>query len=207
MINLSDIIFTKRCPFCERVIKLSENECAACREQFPQSKIRMVKGCKCINVFPYTEEYRHAVLRYKFSGQRYLARSLALYMKEAVRENLPDVQIDCVTFVPVFKDKKFKFNHSERLAKYLAKYLSLPCRELLIKTVKTAKQHELSYEMRKSNIKNAFAPTADLSGKCVLIVDDIITTGNTLSECIRVLRLSGAEKIFAVTLCRVAKNG
>lgn len=203
MINLADIIFTRRCPFCDSVIKLTESECSGCRKQFPKSGIRMVRGCKCTYAFPYDGVYRNAVLRYKFRGHRYLARTLAIYIKSAIAENFSDIKFDYITYVPVFKDKKFKFNHSKRLALHLSKYLSVPCRELLIKTIKTAKQHNISYEMRKSNVKNAFAPTADLSGKSVLIVDDIITTGNTLSECLRILHLSGAKNIFAATLCCV----
>lgn len=203
MINLSDILFTKRCPFCQKVIELSKNECNECAAKLPKSGIRTVGNIKCAYAFPYTGVYRRAVLEYKFNGHRYMAKALAWYLKLVVEQNFDLSEIDYITYVPIFMDKKFKFNHCKRLAKHLSKHINIPCESLLIKTIKTAKQHDLDYESRKKNIKNAFSSTTDLHGKGILIVDDIITTGSTLSECINILSSSGAKKIFAATVCCV----
>lgn len=206
MINIGDIFFTRRCPFCDSVISITDSECKSCRDMIPKPNVRKVNGSLCACAFPYKSKYRRAVLNYKFHGKRYLAQTLALYLYKTVRHNFPDEKFDFVTYVPVYKDRRFKFNHSKRLAYYLSKYLSVPCAELLVKTVKTEKQHSLSLKLRRNNVKNTFAATCDLSGKNILIVDDIITSGYTLSECIKTLLLYNPEKLSAVTLCNASQG-
>lgn len=206
MKSVADILFTRRCPFCEEVIELDENECASCRKTLPKPRIKTVAEVQCVYPLPYRGCYREAVLRYKFERQRYLAAQLTPYMAKAVRSCLVGERFDLVCYVPVYKDRLLKFNHSKLLAKKLAELLSLPCEEALIKRFKTQKQHAISREMRKSNVKNAFAPNGDYTGKAVLLVDDIITTGNTMAECITALRTGKAARISAVTLCGPARR-
>ena len=126
--RLLDILFTRRCPFCEKVIALNENECGKCRLSLPK---------------PGNRAYRTAILNYKFKNQHYLAQTLSYYMLSSLKA-IDTKALDVVTYVPAYMDKKHKFNHSRLLAECIAKRLSLPCRQLLIKTVKTEKQHNLS---------------------------------------------------------------
>lgn len=201
MKSIADIIFTRRCPFCEEIIELKENECSSCKRNFPNPRMKKAAGTICAYPLPYKGIYREAILRYKFERQHYLAPQLAFYMAETVRNCFDGERFDLISYVPVYKDRPFKFNHSKLLAEKLSKALSLPCEETLIKKFKTQKQHDISYEMRKSNVKNAFAPRDDYSGRVILLVDDIITTGNTMSECIKALRQGRAENVFAIALC------
>ena len=206
MINPADIIFTNRCPLCGEVIKLSERECPSCREKIPQSGVRKFGKYKCAYAFPYSGEYRKAVLEYKFHGVHSLSRPLAAYMKTAVECRLADGCFDVVTYVPMYREHRFGFNHSRTLAKRLARQLALPCEKLLVKTRKTKKQHSLSIDNRRYYVRGAFCAVSGLAGRNVLLVDDIVTTGYTLAECIRTLKAAGAGRICCVALCSVTQK-
>ena len=199
--NISDILFTRRCPFCEGVISLSETECKSCRDGLPEPFRINIGGSVCACAFPYEGDFRAAILKYKFGGRHFIAGALSEYMCGATDKILGGREFDFVTYVPQYRPKKYKFNHSGLLARKISKRLSAPCRELLIKTVKTAKQHELSLAQRKINVKNAFSAAGDLSGKRILLVDDIETTGYTLSECIYTLKRARASDVCAVVFC------
>lgn len=200
MITLGDIIFTRKCPFCGEVIRLSELECPSCRDKIPESGVRKIGGYKCACAFPYNGIFRQAVLQYKFRGQHSYGRAFAVYMNEAVKTQLADSRFDVVTYVPVYGEKQYRFNHSRTLAENISRLLCLPCEQLLVKIKKTQKQHSLSVADRRHNVRGAFY-SPDITGRRVLLVDDIITTGYTLAECIRTLKLSGAQSVCCVTLC------
>ncbi len=200
MMRPGDIIFTKRCPFCGEVIRLSELECPSCRDKIPESGVRKIGGYKCACAFPYTGMFREAVLNYKFYGKHSYGRAFASYMTEAVKARLDGCDFDVVTYVPVYGEKPYRFNHSRTLAKHISRLLCLPCEPLLVKIKRTQKQHSLSVADRRHNVRGAFS-SPELSGRRVLVVDDIITTGYTLAECIRTLKHSGAQSVCCVTLC------
>ena len=198
--RLLDILFTRRCPFCEKVIALNENECGECRLSLPKPGKRELCGTLCAYSFPYSGAYRTAILNYKFKNQHYLAQTLSYYMLSSLKA-IDTKALDVVTDVPAYMDKRHKFNHSRLLAECIAKRLSLPCRQLLLKTVKTEKQHNLSRKQRTANVKNVFKAAEKLDGSRVLLVDDIITTGCTMTECINALKFGGADRVYGVALC------
>lgn len=201
MINPADILFTRRCPFCGCVIELNKNECKNCACAFPKCGTRKIVGTTCAYAFPYSGVYKKTVLDYKFHGQRYMARALSSYIKSATEQGLPNTGFDYITYVPMFSETRFTFNPGKRLARELARQLNIPFKQLLIKTRKTPKQHSISYEQRLTNLKDAFSVVECLSGNSVLIVDDIVTTGSTLSECINTLKQGGAKTVYSAALC------
>jgi len=72
-------------------------------------------------------------------------------------------------------------------------------KDLVKKVKRTKNQHNLKLEQRKSNLKDAFKVAGNVKGKNILIIDDIVTSGNSLEEVARTLKKSGAEKVIAVT--------
>ena len=111
--------------------------------------------------------------------------------------------------VPVPLDKKkLKFrgyNQSEEMAKELAEVLNVPVvLDNLIKIKSTAPQMELKKEEREKNLQKAFKTKnpAGVAGKKVFLVDDVYTTGSTMSECARVLRSAGAKSVWGIALAR-----
>ena len=93
------------------------------------------------------------------------------------------------------------------MAKQVATELGIPLRSRILKKIKYNKrQHKLSFNERKLNVKGVFSAVGDLTGKTVLLVDDIKTTGYTLNECAKQLRLAGAENVYCLTALISSNN-
>jgi len=102
--------------------------------------------------------------------------------------------------VPLFSSRYQKrgFNQSEKLAKYL----DFPVLNCLKRTRDTAPQFNLKRSERLENVKNAFAIKQKLPMGNFCLVDDVATTGSTLSECAKVLKKAGALKVYAICIAR-----
>jgi len=84
----------------------------------------------------------------------------------------------------------------EALARWIAGRLGLPFVEALARTRNTRQQAQLDDRERRRNLKGAFAVTADVKGRRVLLVDDVCTTGTTARCCAKALRRGGAERVY-----------
>ena len=98
------------------------------------------------------------------------------------------------------------YNQSALLARGIGSRLDLPVREtLLFRATNTRPQVEArTRDERRSNVSGSFMCREDASGISVLLIDDVATTGSTLSECAFALKDSGASKVYALTLARDA---
>lgn len=92
--------------------------------------------------------------------------------------------------------KKRGFNHAALLADAVGGSLELPRVEALARVRDTVQQAMLEDEARRNNLKDAFAAITDVSGRRVLLVDDVCTTGTTARECARALRDAGASHVY-----------
>jgi ComF family protein len=115
--------------------------------------------------------------------------------------------IDFLVPVPLHlkRLKQRGFNQSELLAHIVTKYYDIPTVSGLLFRVKdTHPQFNLPRTERFKNVRGAFEVkgTPFLKGKSVLLIDDIYTTGSTISECTRVLRENGANNVHVLTLSR-----
>ena len=112
-------------------------------------------------------------------------------------------QFDAIVPVPISK-KRFKergYNQSYLLAKELSDLLSIPVKKLLVKTKDTPRQSTLSKKERAETPKKAFDfSSAEALPHTVLLIDDIFTTGATVSACSSVLRKAGIPKVYVLTL-------
>ena len=122
--------------------------------------------------------------------------------------------IDYMVCVPMSKARLRKkgFNHSLLLAKDLSKLSNIIfLKDALIKIKDTKTQVGLNYDERKRNLKNSFILKEKykntLKNKNILIVDDVFTTGSTINECAKALKLCGkANKIISITIAKTHKN-
>lgn len=141
---------------------------------------------------------RKAIREVKYRGHYAILKEIA--------QTFPPVgfQIDYLVPVPLSK-KRYDdrgFNQAEKLAKYLNLAPILNC---LIRTRDTKPQFDLNISQRKENVKNAFAlaPNYELpTNSSFCLVDDVCTTGSTLSECAKVLKKAGAIKVYAICVAR-----
>jgi len=112
--------------------------------------------------------------------------------------------IDIVVPVPLHwrRRRQRGFNQAEALARTLG----MPWRNALRRTRRTPSQTELPAAQRHRNVREAFAlrRRAAVSGRSILLVDDVATTGATLEACAEVLRAAGAREVRALTVARVA---
>ncbi|MFH1947115.1 MAG: ComF family protein [Candidatus Magasanikbacteria bacterium] len=112
-------------------------------------------------------------------------------------------EVECIVPVPLHKKRLAErgFNQAELIANILGRKINKPVRNFIQRTKNTPHQARLSRQERLKNVVGAFAPEQNLLS-CVLLVDDIYTTGSTIQECARGLKKQGVEKVYAFTLAR-----
>ncbi len=212
--RLLDLLFPPRCVFCRKRLEAGDI-CPDCLRDLPRcGKIRGRGEFFSQAAAPlyYEKSVREAVLRYKFHGRRGYAAPFARLMAECAGESL-EGPFDLITWVPVSRQRLRKrgFDQSELLARETAARLGLPLARALRKSRHTGANSKLAgREARPANVLGAFeaAEPETVREKNVLLVDDIYTTGATLSECSRILLMAGAEDVACLTLAaaRKAKN-
>lgn len=182
---LSQLKTNAQCPFCGHPGGL----CAACCKE----KGFLFTGCQ----FPFLYEgsVRTLLLRYKYGGQKYLARFFAAFMPKPPAGSL-------LVGVPLHKGRERRrgYNQARELALLLCEactYADALCRPHATRT-----QSLLTREERAKNLEGAFTcPHPEVvEGRRVVLVDDILTTGATLQACAKVLLAAGAESVSALTV-------
>ncbi len=154
------------------------------------------------SLFRYTHPVDHLIQRLKFNRRLVNARLLAALMVAALQQQqqrLPDMIVP----VPLYKRRLRTrgYNQAVELARPVSRQLGVPmalhgCRRVR----ETAVQSDLPAKQRRANIKGAFEVDSSLYGAHVAIVDDVMTTGNTVTELARVMRDRGA-KVVDVWIC------
>jgi ComF family protein len=145
---------------------------------------------------------RELVLSLKYRGHRHLVESLASLMSPLV-----DFDVDLVVPVPLHAQRHSErgFNQSALLARALADRRSTRVDEGLLRRIReTAPQTGLNHGQRVANVRGAFDAMGKVNHTTVLLVDDVCTTGATLSACARALRRAGANRIVAIVATRAA---
>lgn len=149
---------------------------------------------------------KELIHQFKYSGKEYLAESLVPFLLKRWLQDPEMKTADFFASVPShparLRDRGY--NQSEVLAREFAKTAGRPYLSALKRSRNTVSQTELGKEERAKNVEAAFQVRnpSSIQGKRALLVDDVCTTGATLSECARTLRQAGAAEVFALTLAR-----
>ncbi|HEY7203666.1 MAG TPA: ComF family protein [Methylomirabilota bacterium] len=156
----------------------------------------------------YGDVAREALHALKFKGRRGLAAPLADLIVEGGIAQLPMGRPDLLVPVPLHprRQRERGFNQASLLARRIGQAWSVPARDdLLTRVVATASQTALESTARRSNVRNAFRlrHPEPVRGRHVIVVDDVLTTGATVSECVVTLRAGGATTVGVLTVARV----
>jgi ComF family protein len=155
----------------------------------------------------YEGRLREAILRIKSASGEGLADMLGRVWAECRGSSLPPNEIDCVVPVPLHWWRKWSrgYNQAEAIARELARYLNRPFHAGLLRRARSTPQHlQPSRSARRENVRGVFwvRRSAKLTGRTLLLVDDVMTTGSTLSEAAHTLRRAGAHRIYVAVLAR-----
>ncbi len=157
----------------------------------------------------YSEVSARIVKNLKYNRKKYLARYLA-YMMAEDREYCKGV--DYITFVPISKArlKERGFNQAEEIAKEISILVNVPVIDAFDKIKENTHQAGLSRRDRIKNIIGTIEVKDDakdlISRKNILVVDDVFTTGSTLSECAKVLKKSKSSSVKTLTFAKTRQN-
>ena len=213
---IENLIYPRRCVFCGEFLDKNSDEdvCPECEEKLPWTKTKCKsKGeffSECLSPLYYDGKAGEALRRFKFMGKTSYARRMGRLIADCVRENGKG-GYDAVTWVPISarRMRKRGYCQAKLLAKEAAKSLDIKCVRLLRKRRHTPPQSTLSgLAARKANISGAFCAVnkSGIAGASILLIDDVVTTGATLSECTRMLLMSGARNVSCATLCKSTKK-
>lgn len=214
----------RRDPLCgdcwQTMPRLAPPWCARCGLAFPTFgplAAATARDCQACTVEPpafawaraavdYDGPARDALQAFKFGGRRLLARPLAQLIVDTPEAERA-IRADALVPVPLApaRERERGFNQAQVLAERLAPRFGLPVRATwLARTRLTAPQTELSAAERRSNVRGAFAAARAVRGRSIVVIDDVFTTGATVSECARALAEAGAREIGVLTVARVA---
>lgn len=156
----------------------------------------------------YEDVAREALHAFKFGGHRALGAPLGDLLIEAVEGRLPGGLPDLLVPVPLHprRERERGFNQSRLLARRVGRAWGCPVRDdVLVRAVATPSQTTLDGAARRANVRHAFRLRRPelVAGRHIVLVDDILTTGATVSECVRCLGEAGPRTVGILTVARV----
>lgn len=211
-----DLLFPPKCPFCRCLLDRGEDLlCPKCQRDLPwtegaQGEQTVEFLDSCVAPLWYKEDVRHSHHRYKFSGVRAYADTYGLLMSQCATDRL-DGKFDVVCWAPLSRKRLRRrgYDQSKLLAHEVAARIGLPVEPLLDKVRDTpAQSGQVDAAARRANVLGVYRmhPGKSAAGKRVLLVDDVVTTGATLSECARVLRTAGAQRVCGLALATTSEK-
>lgn len=223
---VEDLLFPEyACFICGREAKDQDyHMCDECKKTFPFIKGELcfkcghpvLEGndycdrCRSYNydfdearaVFEYDKETKGRILGIKYNNQKYLAKFFARLMLDTLIEW--GIDVDFIIPVPISRSRRRErgFNQTELIAYALEDLTGLPVMTKIVAKKDDSKiQKDLGLRERFENMKGMFEldKRYNLKGKNILIVDDVFTTGATVSEISRTLRKSNPNKVYVLT--------
>lgn len=208
--TLLGLLFPPKCVFCKKILRNHENGlCERCSETLPRPDPRVTQGgvySVCVASLCYSDKVKKAIHRYKFGGRANYAKTFGAIMADSIEKELAG-RYDVITWVPISAARKRTrgFDQAMLLAYTIALELQDVALETLRKIVHNEAQSNLSgAALRRKNVSGVYevVDASLVHGKRVLIVDDILTTGSTLSECATALLSAGATEVVCAVLAR-----
>ena len=187
-----------RCYLCDEEAALGEDGlCDQCRRMLklaispapPEWLDGLTAGLQ------YCDELSTVFFRFKKKERREYAPFLAQFI------SIPEEwKAEMLLPVPLHWLREYRrtYNQSFLLSEYVSSRYGIPiCRELLVRSRATPQQKLLNEKQRRRNLKGAFLAAPECKGRSIVLIDDVVTTGSTLSECARTLKKAGAYRVYA----------
>ncbi len=226
---LRAMVFPDRCVFCDDAIEYRSIVCKDCRRAVEPIDGKCcnacglpVKECDCKGkstfytamtaVFRYEGVVRKGIHSWKYSDTFRNTEFYAMMIAEKVRNAFADVTFDYIAFVPQTREETDEkgFNQSEELACAVSEELCVPVGDFLVKLYETDRQHSLPLHDKRGNTFGVFdcINTDNIRDKKILLIDDVRTSGSTINECAKMLRLYESGDVYcAVIAAAVPKKG
>ncbi|MBI2254993.1 MAG: ComF family protein [Proteobacteria bacterium] len=210
------------CPSCWQQLSFLEPPCCACCGQpfdFDLGPDALCGACtasppafdRARSVLRYDETSRDLILAFKHADRTSLAPTFGAWLHRVGRDLLADS--DLIVPVPLHWSRLFarRYNQAALLAQSLGTVSGKPVLpDLLMRRRATQKQGHLGRLARQRNVAGAFVlhpgRAKALAGRRILLIDDVITTGATISNCAKILRKGGAEKVNVLAVARVIQE-
>ena len=215
------ILFTKRCVLCGKLLSTADDGqtamlCRACAAEIRNSyrcpgHVQVKGADEAAAALYYTGAVKSAMHRLKFRHMPHYADWFAAQTAPLLAARLDEWKPDLVTFAPIGRLHLYQrgYNQAELLARAIAQPLALPCAPTLRKRNFAPKQSaQQSAEARWINADRSFLPrkNTDLTGKSVVFVDDIITTGSTAAAAVHLMRQMGAARVYVLAPTKVPRG-
>lgn len=210
------------CKSCFREMNFIQDGCMKCGKPIIRHSIEkeFIEECsycfnkdfyfdKSISCIEYNDVTKKMVLGLKYNQKTFMAKYIAQIMKEKLY--LENIKFDYILFVPLHKKRLNKrgFNQAQKIAFNLSKIVNIPLLDCISRKKYTRMLYKLNKKERKEELKNVFVVKENvklINNKNILLIDDIFTTGLTTNEISKLLKLSGANKVFVLTLLTKAND-
>lgn len=207
-----DLLFPPKCPFCGTLLEKEQLLCPNCQRELPwlsgqagETRVELTEGC--VSALRYEGLVRSAIHDYKFHNRSARSVPFGLLVSQAVQD--AEIKADMVSWASLSKKRLRKrgYDQGELLAKEVGKRLNLPVLRTLNKEERPAQSGIEGEAARRANLLGAYTAVEPekFCGKRILLVDDVVTSGATLSECAKTLLLAGAKEISCATLAKAGK--
>ena len=221
-IGCGEDIFDGRCGLCQNCYEalgvIRGRVCRRCGRPLPESTTTLCYACfgkltsfkSNVAVAAYSDLAQQLIFKYKYKDHRYIGYHMAEMMAELLQAAwISDV--DCIVAVPSSRKRirQRGYCQMELLAEHLSEMTGLSHqRRNLIRTQDTPRMKKLNREGRSQALKGCFEVRTpeNITGRSVLLIDDIMTTGATLEVCAQALLAAGALEVWTMTFATVYDN-
>ena len=210
--RLLDLLYPPKCAFCRKLVRDGRMLCPDCEKNlpYPEKELQVQHFphlALCASPLYYTGDVKKSLQRYKFHSAAAYCGIYGELMAVCLKEHA--IEADLITWVPLSgrRLRKRGYDQAKLLAEEVARRTGTEVRRLLIKQVHNRAQSGAgSPEERAKNVKGVYRCTDNVAEKRILLVDDIVTTGATLSEAAGMLLAAGAKEVIGLTLARNEKQ-
>ncbi len=212
ILALERLLFPPRCVLCQKLLTEDGRdiciECETAARVFSHKPWKILRVKEWIALWQYTGVVRDSLVRYKFWHRRSYCPTYARELAQRIRES--KLNYDVITWVPIsfLRWMERGYDQVELLAREVGKHLGLRPVKLLHKHRHNRKQSGIrGLAARQRNVHGVYKVLNPerVKGKRVLLLEDIVTTGATVSECARMLREAGAKEVCVACIAVAAK--